>query len=165
MIRESATNCERFEKRVEFRAAFDKRHDESGKNYGIHGVGLTFILKGKLGAVVGTIFTGWHLPEVQAELEHRPESATDCRLYKPIGATVYYHGPKPNHDGDEPVDDCQYIGGPCYSDVSFMNGEDLLEALIRGGDKGVWDYMEGQYRTHLDRTEEIEQPEKPVKQG
>lgn len=163
MSSESATVSERFEKRVEFRAAFNKRHDDPKKDYGIHGVDITFALKGELGAVVGSIFTNWHLPEVRADLESHWTS--DCKLYKPTGGPVLYHSPKPKHEEDEPADDCPYIEGPCYSDISFLNGEDMLEALIRGGDEGVWNYLEGQYRLHLGPAADDGPPEKAVGKG
>ena len=42
------------ERIIKFHQAYDKRHPNPSKNYGIHGVDLVFVLKGELGAVVST---------------------------------------------------------------------------------------------------------------
>lgn len=55
------------EKIIKFAPAYDKRHSDPKKNYGVHGVELKFILKGEEGAVQFVIFTNWMLPNVQKE--------------------------------------------------------------------------------------------------
>ena len=55
------------EKIVKFYPAFDRRKDPKG-NYGIHGVDMRMILKGDKGAVQFVLYTNWHLPHVQEEL-------------------------------------------------------------------------------------------------
>ena len=72
-----------FTKEIKFEAAYDKRDVDPKKNYGIHGVDLTFILKNEQGAVVFKLFTGWHLPHVQKELENK-----DRILSKPMPADL-----------------------------------------------------------------------------
>lgn len=48
--------------------AYDKRHKNPAKNYGIHGIDLIMALKGELGATQFVLYTNRQLPEVQAEL-------------------------------------------------------------------------------------------------
>jgi len=43
---------EKFERIVRTRPPFDKRNPNPNKNYGIHGVDIWFILKGKKGGLI-----------------------------------------------------------------------------------------------------------------
>jgi hypothetical protein len=52
---------------VEVEPAFDKRHANPHKNYGVHGADLAMILKGPTGAVRWLLFTNLHKPNVVAE--------------------------------------------------------------------------------------------------
>lgn len=132
------------EKIVSFSPAWDKRNADPNKNYGIHGVELRFVLKGKLGATNFTIFTNWHLPEVQQSLNRKrsPESLL------PLPADFGYHSPKPLYDNAPPItDDCPYLDGkPCYYDGSGLYAEKVYERLLREGDGAVWEELEESYK-------------------
>mgnify|MGYP000162019359 CR=1 FL=1 len=52
----------------EFTEAYDRRHEDPEKNYGIHGIDLRMILKGPLGAVQFVLYTQRMLKHVQQEL-------------------------------------------------------------------------------------------------
>ena len=58
------------ERIVEFNPAYDERNNPKG-NYGIHGVNLRMMLKGDSGVVQFVLYTNWHLPHVQDELESK----------------------------------------------------------------------------------------------
>jgi len=53
---------------IKFSPAYDKRDPDPSKNYGIHGVTITFLLKGEKGAVQFVLYTNWHLPHVDHEI-------------------------------------------------------------------------------------------------
>ena len=56
---------------VKFAPAYDKRNPDPSKNYGVHGVELRMVLKGKEGAVQFLLFTNWMLPRVQLDTDLR----------------------------------------------------------------------------------------------
>ena len=60
-----------FQRIVKKNKAFDKRHKDPEKNYGIHGVELHFILKGSHGASQFLLYTNRQLPHVQKEIVDR----------------------------------------------------------------------------------------------
>jgi hypothetical protein len=64
-------NLSKFERIVQFLPAFDKRHPDPSKNYGIHGVELRMVLKGPKGAVQFVLFTNWQLLHITRESENR----------------------------------------------------------------------------------------------
>lgn len=127
---------------ITFDPAYDKRHADPQKNYGIHGVTMQWVLSGELGAVTLTIFTGWHLPKVVKEFDHVPASKG---AGKPMAADIGYHSPKPTYDGQKPMGKCHILEGECYYDGSSLNAERYLELLISKGGGAVWEEMEKYY--------------------
>lgn len=59
---------------IEVSEAFDKRHRDPKKNFGIHGAGIRMVLKGEKGAVQFLVFSQRHLPHVQEETIERISS-------------------------------------------------------------------------------------------
>lgn len=143
---------EQFERRVTFRPAFDRRHAEDGRNYGIHGVDLAFYLIGERGACDFVVYTNWNLPEVTAELDNRPVNGRFPHLScHPLPANIGYHRLTPAWEGQEPLlDACELLGGkPCYSDGSGTAAREVFEMLTREGDAAVWRELERWYREHV----------------
>ena len=123
-----------FERIVEMEPAFDKRHPDPNKNYGIHGMGLRFVLKGEKGATNFTVYTNWHLPHVADELWSRPEPRF---LLEPMGADIGYHDTKPHYDGQDTMD-CTYVeGGKCYYDGSSLSASEFMPEFLAGGSDAV----------------------------
>jgi hypothetical protein len=85
------------------RPAFDKRHADPDKNYGIHGAEMLFVLKGELGAVQFVLYTNWMLPHIYEEWKKEYGDRWPCVFSKPIPADVGYHSPKPMYEGQEPI--------------------------------------------------------------
>lgn len=139
---------EKFERIVKLRPAYDKRNPEPKKDYGIHGVDLLFVLKGKKGAVQFLVFTGWHLPKVQKELDEKPFNPKFPYLFhKPMPADIGYHSPKPMYEDHKPLTkSCKILDGkPCYYDGSGLQAEKVFEILVREGSEGLWKYLEKYY--------------------
>lgn len=118
---------------ITFRPAFDRRHEDPKKNYGIHGVDMLWILEGKLGAVQFLVYTGWQLPHIKDS--------------EPMAADLGYHSPKPRYEGHTPMSgECKHVkGGKCYYDGSGLNADRVLEILRREGSDGVWRELEEYY--------------------
>lgn len=136
------------ERIVTFNPAFDKRHANPSKNYGIHGVELRMVLKGDLGAVQFVLYTNWHLKHVQEELDAKPPFSSryphiSCH---PMPSDLGYHSPKPMYDGQNTMGKCEYLNGkPCYYDGSGLNAEKVYDVLLNEGSDGVWKYLENYY--------------------
>lgn len=132
------------ERVVEFTPAYDKRHPDPKKNYGIHGVNIKFLLKGAEGAVQFLLFTNWFLPEVQAELDEKHIDHLPCH---PQPADLGYHSLKPMYEGHKSITKrCPDIGGkPCYYDGSGLAAEHIFEVLVRHGEDAVWKELEEYY--------------------
>ncbi len=136
------------ERIVEITPAYDKRHSDPCRNYGIHGADLRMILKGDLGAVQFVLFTNWHLPHVTEELLQKSTDKLDikCR-FLPSPADLGYHSPKPMYEGQEIVSEsCECLDGkPCYYDGSGIEAEKIYNLLITEGSEAVWKLLEEKY--------------------
>jgi hypothetical protein len=139
------------ERIIKFRPAYDKRHTDPKRNYGIHGVELLFLLKGEEGAVQFVLYTNWHLPHVQKELELK-SSHIHCH---PMPADLGFHSPKPMYEGQTSLtEDCEYLDGkPCFYDGSTMNAERVFNVLLEKGDEGVWSELESYYKSVFNEVE------------
>lgn len=127
-----------FTRKIEFTPAFDKRHRDPAKDYGIGAVTMRFVLIGPAGAVHWLMSTGWYLPGLGREPS------------PPEGWDLGYHSPVPLREGQHKRDDCPYLdGAPCYSDGSALNAEPVLGLFLAGGDEAVWRELERYYRSRL----------------
>jgi hypothetical protein len=140
-----------FKREVWFSPAFDKRHVEPSKNYGVHGVDCTFCVSKDGKGVTFILFTNWMLPNVQAETDARDPGHGHTRymFHKPQPAGVDYHDNKPQYEGQHCRDECKVTGGACYSDGSGLLADEYYETLLREGSEGVFKRLEAQYETWL----------------
>lgn len=152
-----------FTRLVEVRAAFDKRHPDPKKNYGIHGAELAFYLSGPNGTIQFVIYTHWHLPHVQAETDSKPnDPRVPYMFHKPSPADIGYHSKVPRYEGQTPIAEsgqCKFIpDGPCYYDGSGLNAERVFDIMVEGGTDALWAEMERRYHVWLpDATQSTEQ--------
>lgn len=137
-----------FEKIVEVSGAFDRRNPDPQKNYGIHGMELRFVLKGKKGAVQFLVYTPIHLPYVSDELfssgkKHNPFHA--------MGVDIGYHAKAPQYEGQSVQrHDCPYTDGTCYYDGSSLMADEFMPTFLVGGTSAVWPMLEAKYREWLE---------------
>lgn len=122
------------ERRIEFSPAWDKRHKDPDKDYGIHCVDISFLLIGENGALDYRIFTNWYLEK------------NGLSGRGPVSAGLHIHSKKPLYDGHECREDCELIC-PCYSDISSLT--DFVDDLVRGGSEEVWKRIEEAYKNFL----------------
>ena len=136
------------ERLIEFDPAFDKRHPDPSKDYGIHGVNIRFVLKGPEGAVQFLLYTNWQLPPVTEELIAKPikDKFLLKALFLPIPADLGYHSPAPHYEGQTSTGPCPYLDKKeCYFDGSTLNAEPVYERLLKEGHEGVWAELEKCY--------------------
>ena len=81
-----------FQRKVELAGAYDKRHSDPKRNYGIHGMELRCYLAGPKATMQFIVYTNMHLPHVFDELMKSNSSTT---LLAPMGADIGYHARKP----------------------------------------------------------------------
>ena len=133
---------------VEWTPAFDKRHADPSKNYGIHGMEVKFVLKGPSAATQFVIYTNWHLAHVQKQSDSRGEDAKYLHLScHPLPADVGYHSLVPVYEGQTAItESCPYLNGkPCYYDGSSLQAEELYWRFVAEGDAVVWKELESRY--------------------
>jgi hypothetical protein len=125
-------------------------------------VTVRFIVKGPWGATHFVIYTSWQLPKVQKELAKMaikgstiPTMTALEVLYKPLPVDVGYHALSPQYQGQEQIECTILEGGKCYCDGSALRAQDVFNILLEKGSKGVWEYLEAEYRT-LERSESDE---------
>lgn len=142
---------------VQFRPAWDRRSEIPGKNYGVGGVSIWFILRGAEGAISFELATKWELPQV--EKFHQVVSRTrhdlshvSCNADPRV---VYAHSPKQLAPEDQQsTDECPWILGLCYQTMvgGFFTGDEVYLALKQQGDYGLWAKLEEYYQaTFLDK--------------
>lgn len=140
-----------FTREIKWSPAFDKRHADPKKNYGIHGVECRWLLKGPEGVIQFLIYTNWMLPHINEETDARPlNSQYPHLLCRPMPADLGYHSRVPHYEDQETMGPCEYLDmQPCYYDGSGLNAEPLLQALLEQGGEAVWKMMEEEYTLRL----------------
>ena len=151
---------EKWERIVEFSPAYDKRHPNSRKNYGIGAVLIKFILKKDNKAVQFMLGTDWYLPETIKEYREkgvknwrrtvRLRGENDCGI---SGWDIGYHSPKPMFKGQTSTK-CAYIKGKCYYDGSGLYAQENQEILIRKGSEGIWKFLEKHWKETFKKNKE-----------
>lgn len=138
-----------FARKVYFQPAYDRRDPNPSKNYGIHGVHICFEVK-NLEASEGVTFsvsTNWQLPNVQAEIDSRPQDPRFPYLsHKPQPFGVDIHTKTPQYPNQTPArTTCELTGGVCYCDGSGLLGDSFFQTLVEKGDDALFTRMEEQY--------------------
>lgn len=132
-----------FERRIVISGAFDRRHEDPSKNYGIHGMDMRFYLIGPRGAVQFIFYSAQHLRHVADELLAR---AGKYNPFHGMGADVGYHSPTPHYEGQH-CHECNLLpGGQCYYDGSSLAASEFEDTFIAGGSDVVWPMLEQRYK-------------------
>jgi hypothetical protein len=137
-----------FIRKVTFDPAYDKRHPDPKKNYGVHGVHIRFTIKNteEGQGLSFSIGTNWHLSHVQEEINSQPlDSRFPFLFHHPQAFGVDIHQKAPNHESQPSRENCDLVDGPCFCDGSSFLGEKFLQTLIEKGDEGLFTQMEEQY--------------------
>lgn len=116
-----------------------------GGSHGVHGLSIRFVTKGKDGAVQFLLHTGW-LPQYAEPDNILFRDIRDWGSHT-IPVDLGYHSKTPRHKGQATIQDkCEFCDGqPCYYDGSGLNANDAMYALVNGGDKALWEFLDGYY--------------------
>lgn len=156
MSRDQLSGGVRHEIRVE-RPAFEKRHDDPKRNYGIGCVMMSFAAVGDEGAISWQVFTGWHLPHVAERLRretrheaypHDPKRFMRCSL-EGMGGAVDIHSKHPLWEGHEPQTGCRFTGGECWGDTGFSAGDTMFDILVEKGQDALFVELDEWYRVQI----------------
>jgi hypothetical protein len=152
-------NGETLTKEIIFGKAWDKRHPDPSKNYGIGGVELRFHLIGPCGATQFVVSTSWYLEENMRNLMAKHDmTANDPYNYcpfKPMPTDVGYHSYVPMYKDQTPMEDCNLLGGAdCYYDGSSLQAVSVFNQFKEEGEDSVWAVLISRYEELKDRTKE-----------
>ena len=145
----------KLEQITDFKPAYDKRHKDPKKDYGIHSVHCWMIHKGKKGAVHFSFSTGMLLEKTMIEYIKDGRAKYEIMswghhfLNKPMGFDVGYHSLKPLEDyhKENPRKNCCWLDNKtCYGNGSALRGEKFLKILIEKGSDEVWKMLEKDYK-------------------
>lgn len=144
-----------FTHEIRIHAGFDHR-DEPGDRRGTHGAEIHMALRGPLGAVVGWIGTGWtprplagmYLRGVEGPRRRRDKPGVDHNEAEwfPRGYQIVAHSRAAREDWIESENSCDVLGvDRCWSTISYIISDRLVEALVSGGDEAAWGFLRGLY--------------------
>ena len=120
----------------------------AGDSHGRHGLTIRFLSKGAEGAVQFVLYTGWLPQHAAPSWIHVRDIRSWADGHDPLPVDLGYHSKRPMHEGQEPMDDaCEFTGGPCYYDGSGLNAIDGMYALVNGGDKALWAFLDAYYES------------------
>lgn len=117
--------------------AFDSPTCSPGAG-GFHGLGgrrVTFSVSMEgVGAVAFDLSTPIYPPSV---------SDRGRRNWSPLGPLDlhYVNPPEYLRELGWSTEECLYTGGHCWTDVTFLQADTAVEALLSGGVKGVWAWL------------------------
>jgi hypothetical protein len=128
--------------------AFDKRHVDPKKNYGIHGVEMRFVVSGPEGAVQFLLYTNWQMPAVREEWKSKERAGSrdfPMSLVLPMPADLGFHSRAPVEYATE-MKTCPFLdGADCWYDGSGLNAESYFDVLCSEGLEALWVKLEGYY--------------------
>lgn len=129
-----------------FTPAYDKRDTDPAKNYGIHGLHITFNLINNYNeGITFSISTNWHLPHVQEEIDNRlPYPGFPYLSHKPQPFGLDGHWKTPRYEGQEAIKNCKITKGDCYCYGTSLT-EDLFNLLVSEGEEAMWQLMEDRF--------------------
>lgn len=134
---------ETFQRLVTVSPAFDRRHKDPAKNYGIRSMMIRFTLVGSRGAVHFAASLGAYLPHVREELLAKGGRSHSVGVVD--GHDIGYHSPEPRYDGQGPQECDVLPGGTCYCDGSALQASDFAPEFVSGGSDAVWAMLEDRY--------------------
>lgn len=136
---------------IKFECAYDSDRCKPGEggSHGKHGLEIKFFSVGDEGAVQFILSTGWIPQQIDKDsIGHRGVGEWGSLIgFMPsdLGA----HSKKPMYEGHNPISEsCEFCDDkPCYYDGSGLNASDAMYALVNGGEKALWEFLDAYYLT------------------
>ena len=116
----------------------DRCKPGAGGFHGITDANIRFSLTGEQGALSFVFFTGWHKKETRKARD--PFRHTDGLG----GVDWHWRTPRTDYEAFH-HEDCDLLGGDCWTDGSGLMAMDAFEELVNGGTDSLWEWMERLY--------------------
>jgi hypothetical protein len=98
------------------------------KSYGRHGMDIKWLLRGPKGVTQFLVYSGWV-----------PGTDLYGDVHAPTGADLGYHSTVQQYEHQEPMTECDYLGGrTCYYDGSGLQADALLRRFLVEGEQVIW---------------------------
>lgn len=134
------------QREIIFNPAWDERSDNPSENYGIHGVNMCWYVKGERCAVQFIVYTNWHLPHVEKELDSEHNSQFPHLHCHPQPVDVGYHSPIPMYEEQTSLrENCEFTKGNCYYGGRNLDAQELFKLLVEKGSEAVWVKLEEEF--------------------
>lgn len=131
----------KLERQITITPAYDRRHPDPARNYGIGSATMSFYVSSPLGVVQLVIGMGWYLEHAVEEFKHK---GTELR---PKAYDLGYHSPRPMYEGQKPRPACPHLNGqPCYYDGTTLGAVGPFKLLITQGLDALWEFLEAEHR-------------------
>lgn len=141
------------ERAVLFQPGYNGDHDaEPRHNYGVHGMEITWLLRGPAGAVQLMIYTNWIPGELSPGHGLPPGGMAVPRApfeHYPMSAGIGLHSPSPLYDDQHSRLDCRLLDGACYYDEALTASDHLAKRFVLEGEPAVWAELESWYAEKL----------------
>ena len=138
--------------------AYDKRHKDPSKNYGISACRIFFSVTGKDGAISVNFGTNWYLKSTVDEYKKGTTNTSGQPLVadlekdsEPLSAYSWgYHSRVQKYEGQDKTEDCNFLNGDdCYYDSSCLKANDFKDILLKKGSDGVFEQLEKDYKNEF----------------
>jgi len=139
------------ERRIQFVPGYNKRSTQ----YGVHGMGIRFLLVEELGTVQFVLNTGW-IPGETARQRYPAVSRANSSSPRetaglfPMAVDLGYHwrtNPHPDSEYAYKTEKCEALdGADCWYDGSGLSAERVMEKFIDEGEPAVWKELVEYYR-------------------
>lgn len=118
-----------------------RRTKADGQDYGIHSMGLRFLLHGPAATVQFLMWTGI-VPETVDGAYGKKWRVSEIGL---MAADLGYHADAAQYEGQWGPSECDVRDGECFYDGSGLAAEPLLELALKRGDGAVFRALQEYY--------------------
>lgn len=123
------------------RNAYEERHEDPSKDYGVAGVTLGFVVIGSEGAVEWELLTNSYLPATEEAYKERKIS-----FLGPTAGPVWWHWRTPRWENHDDRGQCEWLQADhCFSDIGFSIGDEVNKAFTNYGYDGVFNKLKVLY--------------------
>lgn len=139
------------EESVQFQPGYNcQRMDMQG--HGVHGMEITWILRGPAGAVQLRFGTDWVPGELWPGHGISPDGSRGWRMASsglwstdPHGSGIGVHSHVPQYEDHEAEPICGLIGAPCYYDEALSAADPIVPLFMADGESAIWEALESRY--------------------
>jgi hypothetical protein len=121
------------------------------QGHGVHGMEITWLLKGPAGAVQLILGTDWTPGDLYPGHGIGPDGSRGWKRHDglwssdPGGRGIGTHTRFPQYEGHEPEGPCGLLNGQCFYNEQLSAADRLVPAFMADGEQVIWDELETRY--------------------